>query len=193
MVGEPTELSLVEQPAGDEMSAYERLLGDAVAGDATLFARQDAVEAAWRVVDPVLGDVTPAEVYERGTWGPADALRLTAAIGGWAGPTRAQRLTLTSFHSPVDLVTSATMAPVGSGRSCVAAPAPLRSASGATSTQRRASLPGVRRSGSRPGGCAVGSRAGSAGITRATGSAFASVIGSPWCVTWSGPVPCMSR
>ncbi len=52
--GEETELSFVDKPEGDEMDAYERLLGDAMEGDATLFARQDAVEAAWAIVDPVL-------------------------------------------------------------------------------------------------------------------------------------------
>jgi glucose-6-phosphate 1-dehydrogenase len=76
----------VHRPTGDEMSAYERLLGDAMVGDATLFARQDAVEAAWAVVDPVLGDVTPLTTYEPGTWGPVDADRLTADVGGWAQP-----------------------------------------------------------------------------------------------------------
>lgn len=86
MVGEPTELSLVHCPTGDEMSDYERLLGDAMVGDATLFARQDAVEAAWAVVDPVLGPLPPPLVYEPGTWGPAQADRLTAAVGGWAQP-----------------------------------------------------------------------------------------------------------
>ena len=86
MIGEPTELSLLHRPTGDEMSAYERLLGDAMVGDVTLFARQDAVEAAWAVVDPVLGDVTPLTTYEPGTWGPVDADRLTADVGGWAVP-----------------------------------------------------------------------------------------------------------
>ena len=86
MIGEPTELLLLHRPTGDEMSAYERLLGDAMVGDATLFARQDAVEAAWAVVDPVLGDVTPLTTYEPGTWGPVDADRLTADVGGWVVP-----------------------------------------------------------------------------------------------------------
>ena len=67
MVGEPTELSLVHHPVGDEMSAYERLLGDAVAGDATLFARQDAVENAWKVVENILGDATPVHSYDPGS------------------------------------------------------------------------------------------------------------------------------
>jgi glucose-6-phosphate 1-dehydrogenase len=86
MVGALTELSFVHQTDCDEMDAYERLLGDAMAGDATLFARQDAVEAAWAIVDPVLGGVTPAIEYEPGTWGPAQADRLTAAVGGWHDP-----------------------------------------------------------------------------------------------------------
>jgi glucose-6-phosphate 1-dehydrogenase len=86
MVGEPTELSLVHHASCDEMGAYERLLGDAIAGDAALFARQDAVEAAWAVVDPVLGDTTPVQMYEPGTWGPTEADQLTADVGGWAQP-----------------------------------------------------------------------------------------------------------
>jgi glucose-6-phosphate 1-dehydrogenase len=86
MVGEPTELALIDRPTCDEMSAYERLLGDAMAGDQTLFARQDAVEAAWSVVDPVLGDATPIQPYAPGSWGPAAADALTADVGGWANP-----------------------------------------------------------------------------------------------------------
>jgi glucose-6-phosphate 1-dehydrogenase len=85
MVGAPTELSFVHEASGDEMDAYERLLGDAMAGDATLFARQDAVEAAWSIVDPVLGDGA-LHAYEPGSWGPADAARLTAGVGGWHDP-----------------------------------------------------------------------------------------------------------
>lgn len=86
MESEPTELALVEHPKGVEMSAYERLLGDAMAGDPTLFARQDAVEAAWAVVDGILGDAAPVSPYEPGTWGPAEAERLAADLGGWANP-----------------------------------------------------------------------------------------------------------
>ncbi|HEY2745044.1 MAG TPA: glucose-6-phosphate dehydrogenase [Polyangia bacterium] len=78
MVGEPTELVFMHHPSTDEMSAYERLLGDAMNGDATLFAREDAVEAAWAIVQPVLGDVVPLHPYQPGTWGPAEATRLTA-------------------------------------------------------------------------------------------------------------------
>ncbi len=86
MVGEPTELSLVYHPTGNAMSPYERLLGDALVGDGTLFARQDGVEAAWAIVDPVLGDGTPVQSYEPGTWGPVEAQTLTAGTGGWAQP-----------------------------------------------------------------------------------------------------------
>jgi glucose-6-phosphate 1-dehydrogenase len=86
MVSEPTELKMVHQADGDEMEAYERLLGDAMAGDATLFARQDGVEAAWAIVDPILSSATSVHEYEPGTWGPPDAARLTADVGGWHAP-----------------------------------------------------------------------------------------------------------
>src|SRR5262249_14398403 len=59
-------------PRADEMDAYERVLGDAMHGDATLFAREDYVEEAWRIVDPVLKASTPVHEYEPGTWGPKD-------------------------------------------------------------------------------------------------------------------------
>ena len=86
MVGEATELGFVHHATADEMSAYERLLGDALAGDATLFARQDAVEAAWEVVDPVLGDATKVYGYAPGSWGPREADALTEEVGGWVAP-----------------------------------------------------------------------------------------------------------
>lgn len=86
MLSVPTELSLVNYPKGDELGAYERLLGEAIVGDTTLFTRQDAVEAAWAVVEPVLGNVTPVYEYDPGTWGPVEADKLTAAVGGWARP-----------------------------------------------------------------------------------------------------------
>jgi glucose-6-phosphate 1-dehydrogenase len=60
-----------------------------MAGDATLFAREDAVEATWAIVEPVLGNVTPLHEYEPGTWGPVEADRLTADVGGWARPAEA--------------------------------------------------------------------------------------------------------
>jgi glucose-6-phosphate 1-dehydrogenase len=85
MVGEAVEL-LVRHQAGDEMTPYERLLGDAIRGDAMLFVREDAVEAAWHVVDPVLGNRTPVHEYESKTWGPAEADPMIEADGGWHNP-----------------------------------------------------------------------------------------------------------
>jgi glucose-6-phosphate 1-dehydrogenase len=86
MVGEEVEL-VARHQAGDDMEPYERLLGDAIRGDASFFAREDNVEAAWRVVDPVLGTVTPVHEYEPQTWGPAEADRIIAHEGGWRNPT----------------------------------------------------------------------------------------------------------
>jgi glucose-6-phosphate 1-dehydrogenase len=89
MAGQPVELSVVEQPAqgnNGRMEAYERLLGDAMAGDPTLFARQDVVEAAWAIVDPVIQGPSPLYEYEPRTWGPAEADRLVADVGGWNTP-----------------------------------------------------------------------------------------------------------
>jgi glucose-6-phosphate 1-dehydrogenase len=86
MVGQPLELSVVEQPAqgrDGRMEAYERLLGDAMVGEATLFARQDIVEAAWAIVDPVIHGPSPMYDYEPGSWGPVEADRLVAEVGGW--------------------------------------------------------------------------------------------------------------
>jgi glucose-6-phosphate 1-dehydrogenase len=86
MVGEPVELVLSHHADGDEMDAYERLLGDALRGDPGLFAREDSVEAAWRIVDPVVGDAVPLETYEPNTWGPAGALSRVVPPGGWHNP-----------------------------------------------------------------------------------------------------------
>jgi len=86
MAGRHVELSVVEQPAETRLGDYERLLGDAIAGDATLFARQDVVEAAWAIVDPLLADPGPMFEYEPGSWGPPQADRLVAEIGGWNTP-----------------------------------------------------------------------------------------------------------
>jgi len=84
-VGEQRELYLCEDIPGDE-SPYERLLGDAMAGDGALFTSQEAVEAAWAVVDPVLVNHPPALIYEPGTWGPQAAGTLTAGHTGWYNP-----------------------------------------------------------------------------------------------------------
>ena len=85
MVGREVELSVCNSQAG-EMSAYERLLGDAMRGDTTLFAREDAVEAAWAVVDDLLIEAGQAQAYDSGGWGPAAAERLAASVGGWYRP-----------------------------------------------------------------------------------------------------------
>jgi glucose-6-phosphate 1-dehydrogenase len=84
MRGERIEL-VARHCSGDEMDPYERLLGDAVKGDPTLFAREDGVEAAWRVVEPILRTVTPPYEYEPNTWGPKEAGRLIPN-GGWHNP-----------------------------------------------------------------------------------------------------------
>jgi glucose-6-phosphate 1-dehydrogenase len=89
MAGRPLELSVVEEPEqGTEgrLGDYERLLGDAIAGDATLFARQDVVEAAWAIVDPVIHGPSPMFEYEPGSWGPPQADALVADVGGWNTP-----------------------------------------------------------------------------------------------------------
>ena len=85
LVGQPAEMIATKQPDGEEMDAYERVLGDAMTGDATLFAREDYVEEAWRIVDPVLNKITPVYPYEPKTWGPNEAERVTPP-GGWQNP-----------------------------------------------------------------------------------------------------------
>ena len=86
MIGAPTELLAIHHPDGDAMDAYERLLDDAIRGEATLFAREDYVEQAWRIVDPILEAPSPAYEYEPGTWGPVEVNRLVAPPGGWHDP-----------------------------------------------------------------------------------------------------------
>jgi len=85
MMGEDVELVATHQ-TGSEMAPYERLLGDALKGDQSLFANEEAVEAQWRIVDPVLNDCTRLYPYQPGTWGPAEADRLTAEFDGWINP-----------------------------------------------------------------------------------------------------------
>jgi glucose-6-phosphate 1-dehydrogenase len=85
MAGDEVELNVC-RTRDDEAGAYERLLGDAMHGDATLFARQDGVEQAWRIVDPVLKLPKPVFSYEPGSWGPHEAVALTAPTGGWHAP-----------------------------------------------------------------------------------------------------------
>jgi glucose-6-phosphate 1-dehydrogenase len=85
MRGEPVEL-IARQHSQLEKSPYERLLGDAVRGDSTLFTQDDSVEAAWRVVDPVLSDPLPVIEYEPGTWGPAEATDIVNGSEVWHNP-----------------------------------------------------------------------------------------------------------
>lgn len=80
------ELTAVYEPDHAVLGDYERLLTDALHGESTLFAREDAVEVAWSVVDPILDNVTPVYEYAPGTWGPPEADRLTAEVGGWHTP-----------------------------------------------------------------------------------------------------------
>jgi glucose-6-phosphate 1-dehydrogenase len=87
-VGEQRELYLSQVRSGDE-TPYERLLGDAMAGDGALFTREDAVEAAWAVVDPVLDTHHRARSYKRRSWGPKEADAIIAADGGWLNPSSA--------------------------------------------------------------------------------------------------------
>jgi len=86
LVSIPVELSAVATDKSAEVAPYEHLLTDAMRGVATLFVREDAVEAAWAIVDPVLGDATPLAEYQPGSWGPAEADRLAADVGGWQNP-----------------------------------------------------------------------------------------------------------
>jgi glucose-6-phosphate 1-dehydrogenase len=85
MVGQNVEL-LAASNIAEAMGPYERLLGDAMKGDPSLFANEDAVEAEWRVVEPILGDVAPLYAYEPGTWGPPEADRILERPGGWHKP-----------------------------------------------------------------------------------------------------------
>jgi glucose-6-phosphate 1-dehydrogenase len=73
-------------PDAEEMEAYERVLGDAMAGDPTLFAREDYVEEAWRIVDPVLKASTPIFEYEPNSWGPSEVDHKASPVGGWQNP-----------------------------------------------------------------------------------------------------------
>jgi len=90
--GQHVEIMASRNPCPDEMDAYERVLGDAMAGDATLFARQDYVEEAWRVVDPVLRAGTAVYEYDPGSWGPDEAEQRISPEGGWHNPLMADEL-----------------------------------------------------------------------------------------------------
>ena len=84
--GRHVEIMASRNPCPDEMDAYERVLGDAMAGDPTLFARQDYVEEAWRIVDPALKADTPIHEYEQGSWGPCEVEQRISPEGGWHNP-----------------------------------------------------------------------------------------------------------
>ena len=83
---QPVEIIASRHPDANEQDAYERVLSDAMDGDATLFAREDYVEEAWRIVDPVLKAAPAIHEYEPGTWGPSVASRNVVPPGGWADP-----------------------------------------------------------------------------------------------------------
>ena len=87
MVGE--EAALVEhRQTDDEMRPYERLLGDALRGDRTLFGSEAGVDESWRIVNDVLGTDAPLHAYAPGSWGPAEAANLAADVGGWEDPAK---------------------------------------------------------------------------------------------------------
>ena len=90
----PVEWSASRPADADEEEAYERVLTDAMNGDQTMFARQDYVEEAWRIVDPILDDATPVYAYDPGTWGPKEVERVTPP-GGWVNPS----VTSSAAHS----------------------------------------------------------------------------------------------
>ena len=85
-VSQTTEMVATQLPRADEMDAYERVLGDAMHGDATLFAREDYVEEAWRIVDPLVKAGTPVYEYEPGSWGPKEVDSRLSPPGGWQSP-----------------------------------------------------------------------------------------------------------
>ena len=86
MAAQAIEMVASQSPRAADMDAYERVLGAAMEGDATLFAREDYVEEAWRLVDPVLKMSTPIYQYQTNTWGPREVERVTP-MGGWSNPT----------------------------------------------------------------------------------------------------------
>jgi len=85
-VSQADELIVSRHPRAEEMDAYERVLGDAMAGDPTLFAREDYVEEAWRIVDPVLKAGTPVIEYDPNSWGPGEVYQKVSPVGGWQNP-----------------------------------------------------------------------------------------------------------
>jgi glucose-6-phosphate 1-dehydrogenase len=98
--GQHVEIMASRYPCPDEMDAYERVLGDAMVGDATLFARQDYVEEAWRIVDPALRAGTPVYEYERASWGPSEVEQRVSPEGGWHNPIMADNESLSLTAVP---------------------------------------------------------------------------------------------
>jgi glucose-6-phosphate 1-dehydrogenase len=90
MAGEDVELNVLHQSA-EEMDAYERLIGDAMKGDLSLFSREDSAEAQWRIVDPILNSNTPIYYYDPHTWGPRLAEDIAKGTGAWHDPVSAKQ------------------------------------------------------------------------------------------------------
>jgi glucose-6-phosphate 1-dehydrogenase len=86
MLPMPVELCAIEKDKTQQESPYERLLTDAMHGDKLLFVREDVVEAAWSIVDPILNNAVPLHTYNPGTWGPREAEGLAGDVGGWRNP-----------------------------------------------------------------------------------------------------------
>ena len=86
METEAVEIIACHHPTPEEMDAYELILGEAMVGDPTFFAREDYVEEAWRIVDPVLKAGTPIFDYDPGTWGPSEVEQKVSPPGGWNNP-----------------------------------------------------------------------------------------------------------
>ena len=94
MTGEEIELNVLHQSA-EEMDAYERLIGDAMKGDLSLFSREDSAEAQWRIVEPVLNSNTPIHFYDPQTWGPRLAEDIVKGTGTWHDPAVSEQITAT--------------------------------------------------------------------------------------------------
>src|SRR5262249_43552267 len=90
MAGEDVELNVLHQ-SREEMDAYERLIGDAMKGDLSLFSREDSAEAQWRIVDPILNSGTPLYDYEPNTWGPRQSADIASNVGSWHDPVAAKQ------------------------------------------------------------------------------------------------------
>ena len=99
MRGEPVELIVRHEPSS-EILPYERLLHDALSGDPSLFTRDDSVEAAWRVIEPVLSNPTPVSEYEPGSWGPSAAADIVAGDNGWHDPKPEETAPATAQEHP---------------------------------------------------------------------------------------------